>query len=412
LGTLFPDGQLIIKAWKELLILVALVLVAIEVTKRSMWQTLWNDMVIRLSALFVFLHFASLLLMWNGAEQVIAGLMIDLRFVAFFVAVYVACRLYPVWRTPLLIGGVVAAAVSLVFAVLQVTVLPNDILAHIGYGKDTIMPYLTVDQNDNYVRINGTLRGPNPLGIFASITLVGSVAFLLWRKRGQYTRLLTWAAFGVAVMSVVALWFSYSRSALIAAVLAVAVVLAVRYSGRVTRPVGVALVSSLLLMAGLAYVVKDMAFVSHVVLHEDPNEAGVVNSNDEHVSSLVTGIQKGLQQPVGAGIGSTGSPSLLGEKGLIIENYFLYVAHEVGWLGLIVFVILNIVILRRMLRARDDWLAMSMFASGIGIAVACIVLPVWADDTVALVWWGLAGVALAGGVNIAKEKVKRGGAGK
>jgi hypothetical protein len=58
LGTLFPDGQLIIKAWKELLILVALVLVAIEVTKRSMWQTLWNDMVIRLSALFVFLHFA------------------------------------------------------------------------------------------------------------------------------------------------------------------------------------------------------------------------------------------------------------------------------------------------------------------------------------------------------------------
>jgi hypothetical protein len=65
-----------------------------------------------------------------------------------------------------------------------------------------------------------------------------------------------------------------------------------------------------------------------------------------------------------------------------------------------------------MLRARDDWLAMSMFASGIGIAVACIVLPVWADDTVALVWWGLAGVALAGGVNIAKEKVKRGGAGK
>ena len=132
-----------------------------------------------------------------------------------------------------------------------------------------------------------------------------------------------------------------------------------------------------------------------MILHEDPNEENDVNSNDGHWESLVDGTERMIRQPFGAGVGSTGSPSLLGDTPLVIENYYLYVAHEVGWLGLGLFLALLFMILRRLWQLRSDWLALAVFASGVGIAVAGIILPVWVDDTVAIVWWGLAGIALA-----------------
>ena len=52
-------------------------------------------------------------------------------------------------------------------------------------------------------------------------------------------------------------------------------------------------------------------------------------------------------------------------------------------------------VMQRLWRRRGDWLALAVFASGVGIAVAGIILPVWADDTVAIVWWGLAALVLA-----------------
>ena len=65
------------------------------------------------------------------------------------------------------------------------------------------------------------------------------------------------------------------------------------------------------------------------------------------------------------------------------------------------------VVLKRLWQRRRDWLALSVLASGIGIAVASLFLPVWADDTVSIVWWGLAGVALATPM-IKKKGVKNG----
>lgn len=102
----------------------------------------------------------------------------------------------------------------------------------------------------------------------------------------------------------------------------------------------IACVAAALLALGGLYVTKDTAFVSNVVLHEDPEEGGLVNSNDEHLRSLIDGTDRMVHQPLGAGIGSTGSPSLLGDEGLIIENHYSYIAHEVGWLGLAVFMAL------------------------------------------------------------------------
>lgn len=73
-----------------------------------------------------------------------------------------------------------------------------------------------------------------------------------------------------------------------------------------------------------------------------------------------------MRQPFGAGIGSTGSASLYGDKPLVIENQYLFVAHETGRLGLGVFVAI-IFVVQRLYRYRRDWLALGLFASGIAL---------------------------------------------
>jgi hypothetical protein len=49
----------------------------------------------------------------------------------------------------------------------------------------------------------------------------------------------------------------------------------------------------------------------------------------------------------------------------------------------------------RLWQRRTDWLALGLFSSGIGLALIGLLLPVWVDDTVSIVWWGLAAVAIA-----------------
>ena len=82
--------------------------------------------------------------------------------------------------------------------------------------------------------------------------------------------------------------------------------------------------------------------------------------------------------------------------GPIIENQYLFIAHEVGWPGLALFVALFVMILVRLWKFRSDWLALGVLASGIGLALIGLLLPVWADDTVSIIWWGLAGLAIGG----------------
>ena len=96
------------------------------------------------------------------------------------------------------------------------------------------------------------------------------------------------------------------------------------------------------------------------------------------------------QQPLGAGVGTTGSAAVYGSTPYIIENQYVMVAHEVGWLGLVLFMVIYVLVLHGLWRQWRQWYAVGLWASGIGLAFVGIVLPVWADDAVSIVWWGLA----------------------
>ena len=235
------------------------------------------------------------------------------------------------------------------------------------------------------------------MGAYAGMVL-GLIAATLVRGKLQPRGRKALAATAVlASCSLVALWVSYSRSALVAGLAMVLIVAAVAFSRIISRRMWIGLgVATCALVAGLVASLGT-PLVSNVLLHENREGGSAVNSNEGHFQSLQAGVQAMLRQPFGGGVGSTGSASLLGGgETVVIENQYLFVAHEAGWLGLLLFVALYVVLLKRLYRRKSDWLALGIFASGIGLALIGLLLPVWADDTVSIVWWGLAAVAIGG----------------
>ncbi|MBC7943216.1 O-antigen ligase family protein, partial [Candidatus Saccharibacteria bacterium] len=194
--------------------------------------------------------------------------------------------------------------------------------------------------------------------------------------------------------AIVALWASYSRSALLAACVGIVIVLAVAIGRKL--PLRSWIIGSVVLTTIVIGLMLSLGndFVSNVILHEDPGESNSINSNQGHVESLQDGVRRFGQQPIGGGIGSTGSASLYGDSPLIIENQYLFIAHEAGWAGLLVFMVIFAEVMRQLWIRRQDYLALGVFASGVGLAIIGLLQPVWVDDAVAIIWWGLAAVTL------------------
>ena len=397
LGTVFPDYSPLIKSWKEILMIPAALLAGVLVTRQGLWRELRRDWLFRLIVAYALLHIVLAIILPQDTLAQLAGFAIDLRYMLFFGLVYVLIRLAPQWRKQIVYVGAIGAVIVVGFATLQLF-LPKDTLSYIGYSKQTIAPYLTVDENPDFIRYSSTLRGPNPLGAYAGIVLGMITALLVRRKLPLERKKVLWATGAITACSLVAVWINYSRSALVAAIVTVLIVLGVTMLRRMSRRAWLAVGVVFVILAGSLAAAWESNFVSNVILHENPTTGAEVSSNDGHVESLIFGVGRLVAQPLGAGIGSTGSASLYDddEGGVIIENQYLYIAHETGWLGLALFVAIFGLIMVRLWRARDDWLALGAFASGVGMALIGLLLPVWADDTVAIVWWALAATALGG----------------
>lgn len=390
-----------VKAWKEYLLLIVLVLICVKITLTKTWGKILKDKLLWLVAAYALLHGIIAVADTVGILPTIAGLMIDLRYAAYFVAVYVFLQAYPKYITSFYRVAVVGAVIVLGFALLQ-QVLPRDFLKYVGYSESTIKPYLTVDENPDYVRHSSTLRGPNPLGAYAMMVLAGVVAYGMAVGHKVKNVKVKYLHLFLLIGALVALWTSQSRSAWIAAATAVLVLLIVRYRRAISGKVGPLLVLGAVVLVVGVYAIKDTAFFHNVILHDNPTTGADVDSNTGHAESLLHGTTKMLDNPLGSGVGSTGSASLYGDSPLIIENQYLFTAHEVGWLGLGLFVAIFAVVMVRLWRLRQDWKALAVFASGLGLAVIGLLLPVWVDDTVSIIWWGLAAVQLAHAAPLAR----------
>lgn len=381
------------KAWKEVL-LALLVLVSLVpiTTDPKMRQALWSRWYNKLIVIYGLLHIVSLLIVGNQTEPLVVGLGINLRIVSFFA---VSQILFYYLKPPrrIVLTTLLAPFVGVVVVgLLQMFVLPYDYLAWFGYDKSTtIAPFHTIDQQLDQLRYMSTLRGPNPLGAYLILPLVvvGDLARRYFTKDKMKAGALSLLSLGGLVL----LYGSHSRSAWIGFIIALGVytLLSVPTVWQ-KRLVGIGLVG--VIAAGvLVFQLRDTSFVQNVILHDNPEIGPAVTSNSARVDAFNEAIEDISERPLlGCGPGCAGPASFYDPDGIVLaENYYLQVAQEVGVVGLMLFVGIVVLVALRLFELRADSLALALLASLVGLSVANMLLHVWADDTLAYVWWGLAG---------------------
>lgn len=400
IGSQLPAVATSIKAWKEILMVVVALLLIVYVWRRSLFAELLRDRLLLLIGAIALLHLVLVAWFDNSYVSELSGLVIDLRNYLLLAELYVVGRYITGARRTLLKAFGIGALIVIGFGLLQATVLPKDILSHIGYSKETIQPYLTVDLNDDYIRINSTLRGPNPVGAFVVLVLSLVVAWAARHKQLLKHAQIQAGIVAFACSSLIVLWASHSRSAWLGAVAAgMAFLVAVLPRRVAVVSVTSGLVGMALLIGGL-FMVRDHPVVANVFFHTNHEGGSEHKSDDGHLESLQHGVEAAASAPVGAGVGSTGSASLASDKPVIIENQYLFMAHESGWLGVFLQIVLLVWVMIGLWQRRADWLSLGIGMAGAGLIIVGMLLPVWADDLVGLYWWGIAGLALGSSATI------------
>lgn len=322
------------------------------------------------------------------------GLLVNLRFLAWFVAVLAAARrsswLREHWQQLVLWPAVVVAT----FAALQFTVLPHDFLVHFGYNTTTnIAPIETINHNSHYIRVQSTTRGANPLGAYLVVVL-SSLAVLYFAAKRRWV----WLAGGLVAL--LALYATGSRSAWIGALLAL-IFIAWRQlkTARARKLLGMITLVVLLVFGGAALLLRNNVSLQNALLHTQQHSKSATGSNSAHASALKNGLTDVLHQPLGDGPGTAGPASEYnsGHSARIAENYYVQIAQETGWLGAALFIGILGLVGRELYERVHSRLALVVFAAFIGIAFVNLLSHAWADDTLAFVWWGLAGIALGAG---------------
>ncbi|MGH7157092.1 MAG: O-antigen ligase family protein [Candidatus Saccharimonadales bacterium] len=386
----------LLRLWKEfLLALLILGAIYLLITDKLLRRRVFSLNVARLivvyTILLVICAMVALAKHWVTRKAMWYGLLVDLRYLVFFVTVLIIAAksdwLRQSWLKLLLGPAILVAA----FAVLQYLVLPYDFLKHFGYGPATIPPYETINHNVQHIRVASTTRGANPLGAYLLVPISALAVLLIKEKSRRRDKTIL----GLGLL--LALGFSFSRSAWIGAILAIiiAVWLSLR-SARIKRLAWQAAVV-VVVIAGIATAtLHNNHTFQDVFLHTDSASTAAESSNQGHSAAFKSAAKDIIHQPLGGGVGSAGPQSVYNNRpGRIAENYFLQIGQETGVLGMILFIAICVNVGLMLYQRRADPLALALLASLIGLSLVNFLSHAWEDDTLAYVWWGLAGLALA-----------------
>jgi hypothetical protein len=120
----------------------------------------------------------------------------------------------------------------------------------------------------------------------------------------------------------------------------------------------------------------------------------------DHVSALSKGAQSLLSYPLGRGIGTApGTGNRFGVSGQVTsENAYLQVGDELGIPALVLYIAMFVLVIRRLKQAQreddeDSPLANGLWLAAMGLLVAGFFLHVWLDFSLAITFWGGAGLA-------------------
>ncbi len=154
--------------------------------------------------------------------------------------------------------------------------------------------------------------------------------------------------------------------------------------------------SGILAVAIVGFVLlQDNTRFQNIVWHTNDNSTVQTSSNSVRADALADGADDLANEPLGEGPGTAGPASVYNDgKARIAENYYMQIAQETGWIGLIAFLLINVGVGYLLWLRRTDTLALGLLASLIGISFINLLSHAWTDDTIAYIWWGLAGIAM------------------
>jgi hypothetical protein len=386
-------GNLLLwRAWKEILLLLAVCISAyLMFADRDLLKKLWQRPVNKLIVGFTIWMLVGTLLFNRDADSALQGLTIQLRFGFILIIAQILEHYQRFTRRQLSLLIIIPASVVVAFGLLQMFVLPFDFLENFGYVKNvTIPPYFTVDEQLTNLRIASTLRGPNPLGAYLILPILLLLSY--WHKiRPNHVWLYGWYALFLITVSIV-LYGTHSRGAWIGLIGAVGVWLLLSLRSKTRMILFVVGVMSLAVTGLVLYQQRDTNFVRDVILHDDPEEGGEVSSNQGHYEALKMGLADLRKRPLfGCGSGCAGPASVRNANGAkISENFFIQTAQEGGLIALLlqttVFIQVGLLLLRH-----NGVFERALLASGVGVSIVGLFAHAWADDTIAYLWWGVAG---------------------
>lgn len=425
------------RIWKEILFL-AMVPPAFWLIWHTPELKKWliSSWIARLFVIYILLHLA--LGAWSLANHLvnktalIYALIINLRFIGFFILCAVVASksdlLRRNWKKLLL----APAAAVIAFGLAQKLLLPYDFLRHFGYGKNTIPAYQTVDSNLDYRRLQSTLRGANPLGAYLALIIPALFLRMFLRVRPlEYS----WIRLAGLLGALVVLFLTYSRSAEIGVAIALGLLVwwgidrsgiefessnssakggvpgdqsrrtlaklngkagSTRIDKKIAgRKIMFVLLSVAVLMAGTVYVFRNSQPVQDTLFHTSNNSTAPRSSNADRLQSMGNGVRDVIYQPLGRGPGTAGPASFRNNyPSRIAEDYFLQIGQEIGVLGIALFVAINILVAKQLWQKREDTLPRILLVSLVGITIVNLISHAWTDDTLAYIWWGLAGILL------------------
>lgn len=364
---------------------------------------LFRRKIVLLIAAFATLTILLALLKPTDGDAEILGVVYNLRFFLIFIYALLLGNLFDlhlIRRYAVKAVVIVGVFVALI-GVIQYIVLPDTILEHFGYSRaNGVLPAFFIDDKPDLERVMATLRDPNSFGSY--LILIGSLLAALWLKVRNRDLKIMFS--GAGLMVGLSLLFTFSRSAWMGAIVATGVfgIVYVLRNQSVIKTVQaqrkwflVAFVAVLVLAGGM-FAAKDSYFVQNVIFHAD--EATVLEDpNELRLRFWSESIQSAIEQPLGYGPGTAGLASIRNNvQGTILnENYYLQILHEVGIIGLLLFLAIIAAtawLLYGTFIKSDNLIALALLAALAGLAVTNFLVHIWSSEAVAYTFWALAGL--------------------
>ena len=389
----YTEGLDFWKVWKDVLTAVVTIFCIATVFLTSKVSKLYKNILILIS-IYALLH---LILFFSSNQPLLTGTLAfiyNLRIFCYLIIGYSLAILLP--KSDLLRKYskllIMLSTVVCFFALLQY-LLPKDIMTHFGYAVERgVKPNFYIDDKPDLFRVFSTLKDPNSLGAFLilPITLLVQKLIKNWKTNRRMFIV------SLLVLHVWTLLLTFSRSTLLATILAVSTLLVMQNAKFIKahkQQIITYGVGFLVVITGFVYIMRDQYFVQNVVFHAD--ESTTLASPNELRGSLAERAVNGIiHQPLGHGPGTAGLVSTRLPNGLLTENYFLQILYEVGIFGFAIFIAILFLIVQKLWVLRKNELARVLLASFVGLVFANLLFHTWSNEAVAITWFLTAGLSL------------------